>query len=120
MTQHAPLIIDIAGLKLSKDDRRRLKHPLTGGIILFARNWKDRAQLFKLCASIKDIRDDLLICVDHEGGRVQRFKTDGFTHLPPMRALGDLWMHDDRKLGPGSGAMARTIASMMPWSLRKC
>ena len=94
MTQHAPLIIDIAGLSLSKADRRRLKHPLTGGLILFARNWQDRQQLTSLCAAIKNIRKDLLICVDHEGGRVQRFKTDGFTHLPPMRALGELWIKD--------------------------
>ena len=94
MTQHAPLILDIAGLKLTKDDRRRLKNPLTGGIILFSRNWKDRRQLEKLCAEIKDVRDDLLICVDHEGGRVQRFRTDGLTHLPPMRALGEQWMRD--------------------------
>ena len=94
MTQHAPLIIDIAGLTLNKDDRRRLKNPLTGGIILFARNWENRAQLTALCAAIKGIRKDLLICVDHEGGRVQRFKTDGFTHLPPMRALGELWARD--------------------------
>ncbi len=94
MTQHAPLIIDIAGLTLTKDDRRRLKNPLTGGIILFARNWENRAQLTALCAAIKGIRKDLLICVDHEGGRVQRFKTDGFTHLPPMRALGELWARD--------------------------
>ena len=94
MTQHAPLIIDIAGLTLSKADRRRLKHPLTGGIILFARNWQDRQQLSELCADIKAVRKDVLICVDHEGGRVQRFRTDGFTHLPPMRALGTLWMKD--------------------------
>jgi len=94
MTQHAPLIIDIAGLTLNRDDRRRLKNPLTGGIILFARNWENRSQLGSLCAAIKSIRKDLLICVDHEGGRVQRFKTDGFTHLPPMRALGALWMKD--------------------------
>lgn len=94
MTQHAPLIIDIAGLTLTKADRRRLKHPLTGGIILFGRNWQDRRQLSALCAEIKSIRPDLLICVDHEGGRVQRFRTDGFTHLPPMRALGSLWMKD--------------------------
>ncbi|UUZ71563.1 beta-N-acetylhexosaminidase [Polaromonas sp. P1(28)-8] len=94
MTQHAPLIIDIAGLSLTKADRRRLKHPLTGGIILFGRNWKDRQQLTDLCADIKRVRPDLLICVDHEGGRVQRFRTDGFTHLPPMRALGVLWMKD--------------------------
>lgn len=104
MTQHAPLIIDIAGLSLTKADRRRLKHPLTGGIILFGRNWKDRQQLTDLCADIKRIRPDLLICVDHEGGRVQRFKTDGFTHLPPMRALGALWMKD--QLGATNAATA--------------
>ncbi|MBA4328224.1 MAG: beta-N-acetylhexosaminidase, partial [Polaromonas sp.] len=94
MTQHAPLIIDIAGLSLSKTDKQRLKHPLTGGIILFARNWENRAQLSALCSEIKKLRQDLLICVDHEGGRVQRFKTDGFTHLPPMRTLGELWLKD--------------------------
>ena len=94
MTQHAPLIIDIAGLKLGKADRRRLKHPLTGGIILFGRNWESRQQLAGLCADIKSVRNDLLICVDQEGGRVQRFRTDGFTHLPPMRALGELWSKD--------------------------
>ncbi|MDP1954309.1 MAG: beta-N-acetylhexosaminidase [Polaromonas sp.] len=94
MSPHAPLIIDIAGLNLSKADRQRLKNPLTGGIILFARNWENRAQLTALCAQIKKIRKDLLICVDHEGGRVQRFKTDGFTHLPPMRTLGQLWLKD--------------------------
>ncbi|MEN9467307.1 MAG: beta-N-acetylhexosaminidase, partial [Pseudomonadota bacterium] len=76
MTQHAPLIIDIAGLTLTKTDRQRLKHPLVGGLILFARNWQDRAQLTALCADIKKVRRDLLICVDHEGGRVQRFRTD--------------------------------------------
>ncbi len=94
MSLHAPLIIDIAGLSLSKTDKQRLKHPLTGGIILFARNWENRAQLTALCRDIKKVRQDLLICVDHEGGRVQRFKTDGFTHLPPMRALGELWLKD--------------------------
>ncbi|MDO8773312.1 MAG: beta-N-acetylhexosaminidase [Burkholderiaceae bacterium] len=94
MSQHAPLIIDVAGLSLSKTDRQRLKHPLVGGIILFARNWQNRAQLTALCRDIKRVRKDLLICVDHEGGHVQRFKTDGFTHLPPMRALGELWLQD--------------------------
>jgi beta-N-acetylhexosaminidase len=110
MTQHAPLIIDIAGLSLTKTDRQRLKHPLVGGIILFSRNWEDRAQLVKLCADIKKIRRDLLICVDHEGGRVQRFKTDGFTHLPPMRALGEMWLKDG-KGGEGAGAMKATNAA---------
>jgi beta-N-acetylhexosaminidase len=94
MIQHAPVILDVAGLALSAADRRRLRHPLVGGLILFARNWRDRAQLTALCAEVKALRDDLLICVDHEGGRVQRFCTDGFTHLPPMRVLGELWMKD--------------------------
>ncbi|MDD2924202.1 beta-N-acetylhexosaminidase [Rhodoferax sp.] len=110
MTFHAPLIIDIAGTTLSKTDRQRLKHPLVGGLILFARNWQDRAQLTALCRSIKALRADLLIAVDHEGGRVQRFKTDGFTHLPPMRALGELWRHDGRGT-PGEGAMRATRAA---------
>jgi beta-N-acetylhexosaminidase len=61
---------------------------------LFARNWQDRQQLTALTAEVKAIRDDLLICVDHEGGRVQRFRTDGFTALPPMRVLGEAWMKD--------------------------
>ena len=94
MDVHAPVVIDIAGLTLTADDRRRLQHPLTGGLILFARNWRDRAQLTELVCEIKAARADVLVCVDHEGGRVQRFRTDGFTHLPPMRALGELWMHD--------------------------
>ena len=93
-TGHAPVVLDIAGTSLNADDRRRLAHPLTGGLILFARNWADRAQLTALTAEIKAIRPDVLICVDHEGGRVQRFRSDGFTHLPPMRALGELWMRD--------------------------
>lgn len=110
MTQHASLIIDIAGLDLTAKDRQRLKHPLVGGIILFARNWRNREQLSSLCRDIKNVRNDLLICVDHEGGRVQRFKTDGFTHLPPMRALGEMWMNDSRG-GAGSGAMRATNAA---------
>lgn len=110
MTVHSPLLLDVASTQLSADDRRRLAHPLTGGVILFTRNWRDRAQLLELTSAIKAVREDLLICVDHEGGRVQRFRSDGFTQLPPMRALGALWMHDG-KAGPGSGAMAATNAA---------
>ena len=91
---HAPVVLDIEGLALNAADRHRLENPLTGGLILFARNWQSRRQLTELTSQIKSIRPDLLICVDHEGGRVQRFRTDGFTHLPPMRALGELWMKD--------------------------
>ncbi|HEX7441660.1 MAG TPA: beta-N-acetylhexosaminidase [Caldimonas sp.] len=94
MIEHAPVVLDIAGLALADADRRRLRHPLTGGLILFARNWQDRRQLVDLVSDIKSIRSDILVCVDHEGGRVQRFRTDGFTHLPPMRALGEMWMRD--------------------------
>ena len=101
MTEHAPLIIDIAGTSLTDTDRRRLAHPLTGGVILFARNWQDRAQLLELTAAMKAVRPDLLICVDHEGGRVQRFRSDGFTHLAPMRALGEIWRQDGKKAKKG-------------------
>ncbi|HEY8710290.1 MAG TPA: beta-N-acetylhexosaminidase [Burkholderiaceae bacterium] len=107
---HAPVVLDIAGTTLNADDRRRLQHPLTGGLILFARNWRDRAQLTGLTSEIKSIRPDVLICVDHEGGRVQRFRTDGFTHLPPMRVLGEMWMNDGRR-GAGAGALAATDAA---------
>lgn len=116
MSQHAPLIIDVAGLVLTKKDRQRLKHPLVGGIILFARNWQDRAQLTALCGDIKRVRKDLLICVDHEGGRVQRFKTDGFTHLPPMRALGELWMKDAMQATNAATACGYVLAT----ELRAC
>ena len=94
MHTHTPVILDIAGHALSADDRRRLRHPLTGGLILFGRNWQDRRQLTELTAEVKALRPDLLISVDHEGGRVQRFRSDGFTHLPPMRRFGELWMDD--------------------------
>jgi len=110
MTFHAPLIIDIAGLSLTKVDKQRLKHPLVGGLILFARNWHGREQLTALCRDVKKVRKDLLICVDHEGGRVQRFKTDGFTHLPPMRALGEMWRKDG-KAAAGEGVMRATRAA---------
>ncbi|CBJ38231.1 Beta-hexosaminidase; N-acetyl-beta-glucosaminidase; Beta-N-acetylhexosaminidase [Ralstonia solanacearum CMR15] len=89
-----PIVLDVAGLVLGPDDVRRIVHPLTGGVILFARNFESRAQLTALTAAIRAIRDDVLICIDHEGGRVQRAKQDGFTHLPAMSALGQLWERD--------------------------
>lgn len=113
---HAPLIIDIAGTALTPADRKRLAHPLVGGLILFSRNWRDRAQLTKLCSQIKRINKDLLICVDHEGGRVQRFKSDGWTHLPPMKRLGDLWMQDPMAALRSATACGFVLAS----ELRAC
>ena len=112
----APLVLDVAGLALTDDDRRRIAHPLVGGLILFGRNWQDRAQLAALCAEARALRPDLLICVDHEGGRVQRFRTDGFTHLPPMRALGELWMRDP--LGATNAATA--CGFILASELRAC
>jgi len=114
--EQAPVVLDIAGTTLTKDDRRRLRHPLTGGLILFARNWENRAQLTALCAEIKAQRPDVLVCVDHEGGRVQRFRTDGFTHLPPMRALGELWMKDALAAQDAASACGHVLAA----ELRAC
>lgn len=118
MSIHAPLIIDVPGLTLTTLDRKRLKHHLVGGLILFARNWQDRAQLTALCRDIKKVRSDLLICVDHEGGRVQRFKTDGFTHLPPMRVLGEMWQ---KKAGSMDASNAATACGyVLGAELRAC
>ncbi len=86
-----PVTLDVVGHALNDEDRRRIVHPLTGGVILFGRNFANRKQLTKLTADIKQLRPDVLISIDHEGGRVQRCKTDGFTHLPAMRKLGELW-----------------------------
>jgi beta-N-acetylhexosaminidase len=113
---HAPVVLDIAGTTLSPLDRRRLKHPLTGGMILFARNWENRQQLTELTAEMKAIRPDLLVCVDHEGGRVQRFRTDGFTTLPSMRTLGELWMKDALTATDAASALGQVLAS----ELRAC
>jgi beta-N-acetylhexosaminidase len=113
---HAPVVLDIAGTSLNDDDRRRLQHPLTGGLILFSRNWTARRQLTELTAEIKSLRPDVLICVDHEGGRVQRFRTDGFTHLPPMRALGELWMKDAMLATDAATACGYVLAA----ELRAC
>jgi len=121
---HSPVVLDVAGLALEADDRRRLAHPLAGGVILFARNWRDRRQLTELVAEIKTLRPDVLVCVDHEGGRVQRFRSDGFTALPAMRVLGEMWM-DDGRGAPGTGAMraleaATAAGHVLASELRAC
>ena len=99
-----PLMVDVAGLELTAAERERIAHPLVGGVILFARNYQSAAQLRALTTAIRALRDPPpLIGVDHEGGRVQRFR-DAFTPIPPMRTLGELW---DRDVGAAAAEATR-------------
>jgi beta-N-acetylhexosaminidase len=87
-------MVDVAGLELTPEDVERLEHPQVGSVILFARNFATPLQLIRLCQRIRALRTpSLLIAVDHEGGRVQRFR-HGFTRIPPMAELGLLWDRD--------------------------
>ena len=79
------LLMDLQGQQLSEEEKQLLACPAIAGVILFARNYHDRDQLMALTDSIRTVRQDVLICVDQEGGRVQRFQA-GFTRLPPARA----------------------------------
>ena len=108
MSMKLPLgqvMVDVAGTHLSDDDRARLLHPRVGAVILFSRNYASPEQIAELTAEIRGLRDPaLLIGVDHEGGRVQRFRT-GYTRIPPMRALGRDWD------GDREGALRRAQAA---------
>ena len=111
-----PLMIDVAGLELSAAERERLCHPLVGGVILFARNYRDPAQLKALCDEIHALRSPVLpIAIDHEGGRVQRCR-EGFTHLPPMRRLGDLWDSNPAAAREAAASLGYLLAA----ELRAC
>jgi len=86
-----PVLIGLTGLEISTEEKDWLSHPAVGGVVLFTRNYHDISQLSDLCASISVLAGrELLICVDHEGGRVQRFR-DGFTRLPPLAVLGKMY-----------------------------
>ncbi len=111
-----PLMVDIAGTELSASDREVLAHPLIGSVILFTRNYVDRAQLRSLVSQIHAVRNPaLLIAVDHEGGRVQRFR-DGFSALPPLRRIGQAF---DASAQTGL-AMARALGWLMAAELLAC
>ena len=89
-----PAVIDVVGTVLTDEDRERLRHPAAGGVILFSRNYESPEQLLSLTQDIERLREPALpLCVDHEGGRVQRFRA-GFSAIPPMRELGRLWDRD--------------------------
>lgn len=85
-----PLLVSVAGVELTGDDRRLLAEPAVGGVILFTPNYRDCEQLANLTSAIRNMDERLLIVADTEGGRVQRFR-DGFTRLPAMRRLGELF-----------------------------
>ncbi len=104
-----PVLVDVAGLRLTDAERQRLCHPLVGGVILFARNFANPDQLRTLCAEISSLREPrLLIAVDHEGGRVQRFR-EGFTSIAPMRSLGTLWDQDREQACAQAFTVGQTI-----------
>ena len=85
MTSLGPVAVGVEGTSLTAVDRERLMHPLAGMVILFSANYEGPDQLIRLCHEIRAVREpSLLIAVDHEGGRVQRFR-DGFSPLPAMR-----------------------------------
>jgi beta-N-acetylhexosaminidase len=104
-----PLMVDVGGTELTDEDRRVLAHPLVGAVILFTRNYSSYEQLEALVREIRAVRQPpLLVTVDHEGGRVQRFR-EGFTVLPPQRSIGRAY-----DLDPEAG---RRLAWQCGWLL---
>lgn len=98
MTHHelGPLILDVGGEQLDSDDQTLLSDPLVGGVILFSRNYSSVPQLCQLVTEIRKINPRMIIAVDHEGGRVQRFQGD-FTAIPAMQRLGALYQRDPQQ-----------------------
>ncbi|MBI4807787.1 MAG: beta-N-acetylhexosaminidase [Nitrosomonadales bacterium] len=113
---NGPVMLDVLGKTLTPEDEARLRHPLVGGVILFARNYESPAQLTELTASIHALRTPpLLIAVDHEGGRVQRFR-EGFTKIPPMRELGKIFDQHPKR----AKHLAQQVGYVLASELRAC
>ena len=111
-----PVMLDVAGTILTAEDEARLRHPLVGGVILFTRNYESPRQLVELTASIRALRSPtLLIAVDHEGGRVQRFR-EGFARIPAMRELGRIWDEHPRR----ARHLAQQAGYVLAAELRAC
>ena len=106
-----PVMMDLIGTSLEAEEKEQLQHPLVGGVILFSRNYESTEQVTELVDRIHEGNDrQLLVSVDHEGGRVQRFR-DGFSTLPPMAALGELYEENRnraKRLAEGCGWLLAT------------
>lgn len=106
-------MLDLLGKEISNEERELLKHPNVGGLIFFTRNYESSSQIIELVKSIRAVKPDILIAVDHEGGRVQRFRNE-FTRLPPVATLGKLYAENaERAL-----ASAKQHAWLMAAELR--
>jgi beta-N-acetylhexosaminidase len=108
------LMLDIEGTALNAVETEQIKSPQVGGLILFSRNYDNPDQLKSLMTSIRALRADLLVAVDQEGGRVQRFR-EGFTRLPPMAALGRRWLQNPHH----AIACAHELGWLMATELRR-
>ena len=109
-----PVMLDVAGQALATAECERLRHPAVGGVILFSRNYENPQQIAALVQEIHELREPrLLVAVDHEGGRVQRFR-EGFTRLPPLRRFGELYDENPKR----AKRLAHTAGWLMAIELR--